>query len=267
MHLNKFYMDPFDDDAGSGGSSDDTDLDALLSDDAQEQGDLPNSDAAPAGFDADKFGAALATHLKPLIQQPAAPTQQKQLTDEEFRKLTGYYEVSKQDLIDLGMAPPEGEDEAKFLTPRQQAFQRMLDGMSTHSLKVVKHMMDLVTQQIESKYAPLLDAQRTQAVDGFVKRVAQSHEAFKGKEKLIGQAIQVLRSSGYKPQGDAADLKAVQRAAVELMKAAGADISVQTRQNGGGIPGRGNMPGAVNGAGGGGGGGTKKKNQVAELFG
>lgn len=259
-------MDEFEGEGGTGGAQQ---VPENLDDNYVQQDDLSASSATPVVIpDMAAFADTLAQSLRSVMPQPQTQqTQMPTMTDEEFRKATGYYAVSKQDIEEQYGQPPEGADAEKWYSVRQSAMQRQLDGMSQHTLKVVKHMMDYQMQQQLAPYQALLSQQKQDSTKRYVSEIAAGNDGLKGREFLVEQAITVLQKANYQPQGEAKDREAILKTAEAIGKRFDPNFSLRAQNSASnGQRARGNMPGAMNGAGGGAGSHGGKKNEVASLF-
>lgn len=267
MKLFDVLMDEFEDEGGTGGAPVPENVDESYA--QQPQDDSSTTSATPVVIpDMAAFADTLAQSLRQVMPQPQAAPQAPAMTDEEFRKATGYYAVSKQDIEEQYGQPPDGADVEKWYSVRQAAMQRQLDGMSQHTLKVMKHMMDYQLGEQLRPYQALLNQQKQDSTKRYVSEIAAGNEGLIGREFLVEQAISVLQKANYARQGEAKDREAILRTAEAIGKRFDPNFSLRAQNSASnGQRARGNMPGAMNGAGGGAGShGGNKNSGVAALF-
>lgn len=223
----------------------------------------------PAGpVDYEKLATSIASAMGKTFQPPVAEQKRSSMSVDEFRKATKYYQVTPQDVKEA--FGDLGEDQ-KAYESRAAVLQRIADGQAEHSITVARELMNMQLQDRLAPYEQMRQQQVQERVDSWVGSICKKYEGLGKAQPLVHLAIKTLRDNKYVPQNEEADTKAVLSVVQTFMSAAGGNFQIQQAGNkGGGRPAsRGNMPGAVNGAGGSGhaNGDTRKQSNAARLYG
>ncbi len=227
------------------------------------------------------FAKEMATALREAgvgAPQQTQQTERKEMTDEEFRKVTRYYQVPAEDVIELfGKPPVDADADAEtqkqqanaWIAKRQAILQRQLDGMAQHSVILAGLQTKNTDQQLRSMLEPITAEQQQRKWDNTVKALVEAKPVLKSMPngagaKIIKVAYEALKAERYTPQGataeerDAHATAAIYAKVKELASLGNPNFNLDTAPNtqAGGQRGGGRAAGmasAVNGAGGSGG--------------
>lgn len=255
--------------SGGGGAAEETDYFAPETTDEgvaveSQHGEQQPQSVAPA-FDYEALARANAAYLQPVLQQFAPRQEQKGPSEEEFKRITKHY------------VPDEALAERLFAadaTPAQRAA-----ALQEYTNGIYQHLYASTGLALRAEIDPLrqsvtqVDAYRqAQQQEAFMQKTITSIPGLKAYTPLVGQAIEMLKRSGFVPQG--ATAKDVERHAMrEVAKLVEAQVRQvnpqfslkQPKMNGGrqGMP---LMSGFTSGGGGGGGGSGSSSNWASRLL-
>ena len=105
----------------------------------------------PAGIDLDALAAKFGDQIKGAMPKPATPAAPP-MTPEEAKKLLNIWEADDDFIQKFGN-----------MDTQKEAFARLRDGLTKQQVTIMQHMMQEQQQQMESRYAPLLEAHARQS--------------------------------------------------------------------------------------------------------
>lgn len=222
------------------------------------------SKTTPVPFDASAFGKTFASEMAKHLPKPAA--EQKQMSQEEFRKISNYHSVTPEktkqfaELLGVNFGDDPNVAQQK-LTGLATFLQELVDGSSKHAFALSLLDRQNFAREIDGRYGPIVETISRQEREGLVKRVVEGNKGLKtfgdGATNMVNMAIQSLNQAGYDATGkdDPTIFNDIYKQIETIARFTNKDFSLQSTgtQNGGGRASRGAMPGAVNGAGGSGG--------------
>ena len=227
------YSGMGDDDLGGDGSGDGA------GDNQQQQ-----QQTAPAPIDFEALTQAIVRGVTSTSRQDQQQ-QQREMTDEEFRKHTNYYQVPAPLIKDLF-----GDEDETVQGKKAQLLQQMLDGAVNHALKVAGMMTHQNVQTVRKEYEPLLKAEEKRIYNDFVSDLVKTAPVLSKMRPVVDMAISQLTNSGYVSQGAAKDKQEVLKLVTQFAKAANPNFSLGTPTPNGNRAGMPRMANGVNGAGG-----------------
>ena len=147
-----------------------------------------------APLDVNALAEALARAQAPLVER-LAPQQKREVSDEEFAKITKRYDPSNE-LVEALFgdgATPES---------RLAALKQLVGGISTHALTASGMLIKSEADGLRSQLTPLQEAQRDTARREFESTVTRSYPEIKPYRNLIGQAVSALKAANAQPRND-----------------------------------------------------------------
>lgn len=198
-------------------------------------------------FDYDRLGQAVAQ----AIPQPSAPPpQQAEMSEEDFRKHTKYWEPDQTYADEL--FNPETSPQR-----RHQLLQQFAQNVYGHATTVNQLSGQALRGYFDERITPLMTKQQEAQLNDFNSRVETAYPSLKGKGQLMTAAIQQLNTEGFKARSAQEAHKAVAERAALLAQQVDPNFSLQAGTNGSstmptpaGVNNRGGS--APNGSGGGG---------------
>lgn len=268
-------MSEFDDDPNNGGGTDDD-----LDEPGTEDGDLDEHEGVPgendspehepstrrsvpppvAPVDPAAIARAVAEGLKGHLPSPRA----YEMSDEEFRKMTDFFEVNPEMGKQLARILGQDIDDEKA-AQLAKFFQTIVDGTVKHSLKTSSLMQGRLEKNLSDRVVGLEGRYAKQQTDNFLEGVQSKYPALRAYREVLPQVLNALKASGANPQTDAEAIKMVAKAARDHVRKYVPNF--MTSENPGG-PVRRAMAGSVTGNGasvGGFGAGGNKKSKAASL--
>lgn len=208
---------------------------------------------------AEAVAAGLKDHLKPGNQPP-------QMSEEDFRKATDYFAVSKDHAQQFAalLGVTVDEDKADKLA---QFLQGLVDGTTKHSLKVAGLMNSYLKDELSSRVVGLETAAQRERTDRFFGQVLKAYPALKQHRDILPDILNGLKAGGAQPKNQQEAVKMVAKAARDHVRKFIPNF--MANGSGGSNPSaRRSMAGSVTGNGastGGFGAGSNKKGKAASL--
>lgn len=169
------------------------------------------------------------TQLAQSIGRVAAPPQptQPRMTEEEFRRTTGYPTVNQQHVGQLW------GDTATEQT-RMTAFQQLMDQVVKHIYQVNGMALQNVQNTWETKFtnelSPLQEMVRQQHSSALADHVVQSYPVLQTYQHVVPQVIASLRAQGYRPTDGQEAIRTVAAQAEQFIRGLIPQFSLQPQQ-------------------------------------
>lgn len=246
----------------------------------QQQGNQSQQSQQSQQADPAQMAAMFAQALKDagIGQQQQQQQKPKDLTDEEFAKLTHRYTIPADAITKLWQLPADLDAEAAktWVAERQGFLQQLVDGAVKHATTVSRLASMSDMQALQQTLQPVL-AERAQAqqertysniIGGNAVLKALQPQAAK---TIVVHAVNALRSEGFQPKNEQEAVQAIYQRIEALGKISNPNFTLSLQSGGGGGAGRGaGMGSAVNGGGGSGAHGgkqaTRAKNPAMDLY-
>jgi hypothetical protein len=146
---------------------------------------------APAGFDPDMMGDAIARGLTKAGAIPAP--QKQQITEEDFRKTAGWKSASPEEVTEL--FNPDTTPERKL-----ELLNGMLTGAQTYATNVARGLHHDVSSRFDQYTTQQQEQLRVQAVHSEAAAVTTMYPALKQYGQHLPKIFESLRATGYRPK-------------------------------------------------------------------